>query len=270
MAGSSGSVERYRQYLLISGKSPSTADRYARVVDELIRFAGGGGVDRATAVRFIEHLRRDRGCGGSYLRVVGWAIRRYFEMLGEAEASRWIPVARPDRVEEADWLPETDILRIVSGDPVLTVAYDLALRIGEVQLLRRDRYNRETGEIEVYRLKHKGAPNAYILKLRPFARDALNRYLHARPIGGVRLFDVSAAALRKRFKVALARAGYDPSEYSFHLLRHSRLTNIAIEELRSKGHVDLVSLAKFAGHLNPATTIRYIHLAERYLSFGGR
>jgi len=56
--------------------------------------------------------------------------------------------------------------------------------------------------------------------------------------------------------------------YTFHSLRHSRITHIAIKQLREKGFADVASLAKFAGHLKTETTLMYIHLASKYLAFG--
>jgi len=55
--------------------------------------------------------------------------------------------------------------------------------------------------------------------------------------------------------------------YTFHSLRHSRVTHIALAELAEKGVVDELSLSKFAGHLRVETTRMYVHLATRHLAF---
>jgi len=59
-------------------------------------------------------------------------------------------------------------------------------------------------------------------------------------------------------------------DYTFHCLRHSRITHITIRELEEKGVVDELSLSKFAGHLRVETTRTYVHLATKYLAFGRR
>jgi hypothetical protein len=35
--------------------------------------------------------------------------------------------------------------------------------------------------------------------------------------------------------------------------------------IKERGSVDLITLAKFMGHLKPDTTMQYIHIASRYL-----
>ena len=69
------------------------------------------------------------------------------------------------------------------------------------------------------------------------------------------------------FKKRLKMCELDPNKYTFHSLRHSRLTHMAIHQLRTRGYVDIVGLAKFAGHSRPDTTMMYVHLAHKYLSF---
>jgi len=117
-------------------------------------------------------------------------------------------------------LPEETVIRVVDRDPVLRVAYELALRVSELLLLRRDEYNPETGVIAVYRLKHKGKPNRYILQLSDETRELLNEYIESNPCPDGRIFCMSRKAIQLRFKKALARTGIDPDRYTFHVLRH--------------------------------------------------
>ena len=260
----------FYEYLRLSGKAEGTAYAYSRIVHRLLEFCGREPreVSREDVLAFLKHLREDRKCGDRFLSLAGWALRAYFEMLGRGELAKWIPIPAVYMQEEPEWLPEEEVLRIVEGNAVLAVAYDLALRVGEVPLLRRDRYNSDTGEIEVARLKHKGRPNKYMLVLRPWANELLKDWLRRNPRRDERIFPMTPRNVQYIWRKALVRAGYPPGRYTFHVLRHSRLTNIAIEELRTKGYVDIVSLAKFAGHLRPETTMRYVHLASKYLAFG--
>jgi site-specific recombinase XerC len=53
---------------------------------------------------------------------------------------------------------------------------------------------------------------------------------------------------------------------SFHILRHSSLTRMAIEMIEKEGKADVVRIAEFAGHKNVSTPLIYIHLGSQYLS----
>jgi integrase len=117
----------------------------------------------------------------------------------------------------------------------------------------------------VYRLKHKKAVNRYLLRLPDYARQILNRHLESTKCPDDRVFCVSPKSIQLRFKRALMRAGLNPEEYSFHVLRHSKATNTVIKYLKEGRPVDVVKLAKFMGHLDPRTTMMYIHIASSAL-----
>ena len=153
---------------------------------------------------------------------------------------------------------------VVAGIPVLCVAYALALRVGEVKYLNRSAYNPTSGSIEVKRLKHKGRRNTYLLQLEPWCLDVLNEYLGVADQGDI-MFPMSTEIIQSLFNDRCSRLGLD--DYTFHSLRHSRVTHIALKELDEKGVVDELSLSKFAGHLRLETTRMYVHLATRHLAF---
>jgi len=260
---------RFYDYLILGGKSERTAYYYAYHANRFIEWNGGRyeDVSREDIMDYFEYLRDEAGYDHTSLRVVAWSLVAFFNFIGREDLAKWIPTPS-SHYEEVEWLPEDVVKKVIDSDPVLCVAYDLALRLSEVTLLTRSEYNKETGDIVVTRLKHKNRPNKYLLKLSPWVRDILNRYLLVSKCSDGRIFCMSTRAIQQRFKNALARAGIDPNKYSFHVLRHSRCTNIVIHELREKGTVDIVSLAKFMGHLNMNTTMAYIHLGSRYLKFG--
>jgi len=144
------------------------------------------------------------------------------------------------------------------------VGYDLALRVGEVKYLSRSTFDPETGKIQVKRLKHKGQRNTYILELSPWCLEVLNEHLlHG---AGDVMFPMSVSTIQGRFRARAAALGLDP-KYSFHSLRHSKVTHLALAELEENGVVDELSLSKFAGHLRVETTRMYVHLAARHLAF---
>lgn len=268
-------LEDYKRYLKYSGKSERTIYLYVKRVEDFLKYIGKqvDKIDRQDIMRYYEYLEKAKKYSNRSMYAVGWALRSFFQMIGKHEVAMWIPTPSFTVIREPEWIPEDKIMCVIDHDPVLCVAYDLALRLREITLLRVENYNPETGEIEVYRLKKKGQPMAQILVLggtepKTHCREVLNAYLNS--IGNPRkgkLFNISDRAIQYRFKKRLEMCGLDPNQYTFHSLRHSRLTHMAIYQLRSKGYVDIVSLAKFAGHSRPDTTMMYVHLAHKYLSF---
>ena len=196
--------------------------------------------------------------------------------MGMQEMKRHTPIMAYE-VPDPKWLPKDKAMAVISDVPVLCVGYDLALRVGEVGLLKKSRYNQDNGKIEVTRLKHKGQRNTYLLELSPWCRDVLNDHLgnvphleDARGGAGQRLLDdvifpMRVSAIQKRFNAMAYAEGLEG--YTFHCLRHSRITHIALQQLEERGVVDELSLSKFAGHLRVETTRTYVHLATRHLAF---
>jgi integrase len=209
-------------------------------------------------------MREELGYGDGTIKNRCYAIAKFMEYVGREDVAKWIPIPsyKPSKVK---WLPEDVVRMVIDSDPYLVVAYELALRLNELLLLKRSEYNPETGDIVVYRLKHKKAANRYLLRLPDYARQILNKHLKTTKCPDDKVFCVSPKSIQLRFKRALARAGLDPREYSFHVLRHSKCTNTVVKYLKEGRPVDLVTLAKFMGHLDPRTTMMYIHLASRAL-----
>jgi len=261
-----GEILDFYNYLVLKGRSRDTAYQNARYIYHFLNWAKKAGreVTREDILRYLTYLRDVLKYNDSTISNICYTISQFMEYLGKHETAMWVPRPTP-KWREAEWLPEEVISRVIRRHIVLRVAYELALRVSEVLLLKRSEYNRETGVITVYRLKHKGKPNKYVLKLSDEARRLLNEYLDKNVCPDDRMFCMSRKKIQQIFKRALARSGLDPSKYTFHVLRHSRCTNIIIKQLRERGVADLVTVAKFMGHLDPKTTMTYIHIASKYL-----
>ena len=271
-------ISRFSDYLRYSGKSQRTIYLYTLRVRDFLEYVGKPveEITRDDVINYYRYLERVKKYNERSLYTVGWALKSFFTMIGRNDIAMWVPTPSFRVLREPEWIPFERILCVIDNDPALCIAYDLALRVGEVVLLRREKYNPETGEIEVYRLKKKGKPMSQILVVggtepRTHCKDVLDEYIHR--TGGIYegpLFNITPRTLQYRFKRRLRLCGLDPNKYTFHALRHSRLTHMAIHQLRRMGYVDIVSLAKFAGHASTDTTMMYVHLAHKYLSFTRR
>ena len=259
-------VREFYEYLSYS-KSPKTAYNYSSNVEAFLFFVGKEPKDVTPAdiIRWYAHLKEKNYSERSIWRY-GWALKAFFDFAGLKELKDKVPIPQV-QVREPLWLDEETTFKLIDKVAVLCVAYELALRVGEVPLLRLSKFNPETGEIVVTRLKRKGHYSETMLKLRKWCLDILNDYIstYRNKIKDV-IFPFSVKTIQDVFRRRANAIGLD-KKYKFHCLRHSRITHIAIQQLREKGTVDIVSLAQFAGHVNINTTLMYIHLASKYLAF---
>lgn len=269
-------AEKLRRYLLYD-KAEATAYNYSLNVDKFLKW-----VDKPTEtlepsdITDWYHSLEDDGYSPRSIFRYGWALRSFFDVMSMQEMKRQTPIMAYE-VPDPKWLDFDTAMGVISDVPVLCVGYDLALRVGEVGLLKKSRYNQDNGKIEVTRLKHKGQRNTYLLELSPWVREVLNKYLGALPAledarGGHTqrllddvMFPMRVSAIQKLFNAMAYAEGLEG--YTFHCLRHSRITHIAIQQLEERGVVDELSLSKFAGHLRVETTRSYVHLATRHLAF---
>jgi integrase len=255
-------------YDYLSYGNPRTARTYTYLVNDFLNFIKKTpeSVVPMDFTSWFSHLERNRGFDRRTVKVAAYAVRKFYDSMGLSAVKGMVPVPSIGPVEEPRWLPEEQCFKLIGKEPILCVSYDLALRIGEVPLLRLDRLNLKTGEIEVVRLKHKDKANKYQLRLSKWCLEVLQKYIHNNNVGGPQLFPFSIPTIHNIFKRRSQLVHADPT-LTFHILRHSRITHIAIHELEEKGTVDIVGLAKFAGHLRMDTTLLYIHLASKYLAF---
>jgi integrase len=204
-------ARKFYEYLILKGRSQETAYQNARHVHHFLTYVGKKGKDlsRDDIIKYLKHLSDEEGCSRLTVRNVAHSISSFLKFLGMTELARWVPVP-VGKPKEAPWMTEDLVMKVVDNDPILRVAYELALRVSELLMLKRSEYNPETGDIVVYRLKHKGKPNRYLLRLSDSTRKLLNEYLRTHKCPDGKLFCISRRAIQGRFKRALRRAGLDP------------------------------------------------------------
>ena len=263
ISGISEAVRDFRSFLGYS-KSVSTANSYSGTVRKFLLYVRKD-LDNITPLditRWFDHLR-DEEYSPRTLNHYGWALKAFFYFTGNRDLENRTPIMDYN-VPEPKWMTEPVAYDLIDQVPVLCVGYDLALRIGECELLRRGEFNPITGDITVIRLKHKGQRNRYILRISEWCLPILNRWIKSHARGDI-IFPMSVSTIRRRF-IERARQ-LNLEGYSFHSLRHSRITHLAIKDIEKKGMVDELSLAKFAGHLRVETTRLYVHLAAKHLAY---
>jgi len=256
-------AEKFREYLEFDC-APSTAYNYSRDVSKFLVHVDKP-LEEISPLDITDwYISLEEKYAPRTIWRYGWALRRFFDVMGLPEMKRRTPIVSYD-VPEPRWLSVECSTELIGDVPVLCVSYALALRVGEVRYLTRSKFNPETGDIEVLRLKHKGRRNSYILSLEGRYLEILNEYLGRAPNDAGVMFPMNVEAIQTVFNERAAALGLEG--YTFHSLRHSRITHIALDQLGEKGIVDELSLSKFAGHLRVETTRMYVHLATRYLAF---
>ncbi|MEM2905065.1 MAG: tyrosine-type recombinase/integrase [Candidatus Bathyarchaeia archaeon] len=194
-------------------------------------------------------------------------------------------------VREPVWLEEKAVSRIIDAAEgaqnraMLQTAYDLALRCGEVCLMDKAWINWKAKTALVKREKsHREILTEHLLPVQEKTLMMLQLYLkergedeepalfirEGRGRGGKERHRIDSQTVQVVFNKALEAARIPREKagrrVTFHSLRHSRLTHMALEGLRT-GNPDLsiVPLAKFAGHRRTDTTLIYLHLAGEAL-----
>lgn len=273
------------------GIDPLTADRaeIAHYVHDLAHRPGRGG-PRVVAI--------DSGAGLAnatmQLRLV--AVRLFYDYLVEEGLRESNPVGRGrytpgrgfaghrergliPRFTKLPWIPSDEqwrqLLEATKSEPLrnrlmLALAYDAGLRREELCSVRTDdldpsrrtlRVRAETTKSRRERVVPYSAATGVLLHAYLAERQALSR---ARGLLFLSLSDRNRAApitlwsWSKVVRSIASRAGVP--RFSTHTLRHLCLTDLA------RAGWELHTIATFAGHRNPATTLQYIHLSGRDLA----
>ena len=273
------------------GIEPLTAGRsaVARYVRELLSRPSARGANVVT-------LGSGAGLANATLQQRLVAVRLFYDYLIEEGARDRNPVGRGrytagrafgakrqrgilPRFTKLPWIPTDDqwqsILAVAREEPIrnrvmLALAYDAGLRREELCSLRTDdidpahrtvRVRAETTKTRAARVVPYSATTGALLQAYLDHRRCLSRargllFLsesrrnHAQPL--------TLWTWSKVIRSMATRAGVEG--FSTHTLRHLCLTDLA------RSNWDLHTIACFAGHRNPATTLQYIHLSGRELA----
>lgn len=183
---------------------------------------------------------------------------------------------------------------------ILQMGYHFAFRVNEVPLLKRDWVNNKERILKIYRLKtsypwmdlpfdHTDTDindtyqslQGYLLTERQDKISSLfvaNIYHNNRNfINGQWSESIDWHTIEQIFhktmKKAAATGGRKAREIQklidkkvgFHMLRHSKATDIIIHQYNHGGRLSILVVAKWLGHKNINNSMRYVHIAAKHL-----
>jgi site-specific recombinase XerD len=273
------------------GIDPLTADRaeIAHYVHDLAHRPGRGGPN-------VVAIDSGVGLANATMQLRLVAVRLFYDHLVEEGLRESNPVGRGrytpgrgfaghrdrgliPRFTKLPWIPSDEqwrqLLEATKSEPLrnrlmLALAYDAGLRREELCSVRTDdldpsrrtvRIRAETTKSRRERVVPYSAATGVLLHAYLGERQALSR---SRGLLFLSLSDRNRAApitlwsWSKVVRGIALRAGVP--RFSTHTLRHLCLTDLA------RAGWELHTIATFAGHRNPATTLQYIHLSGRDLA----
>lgn len=148
-----------------------------------------------------------------------------------------------------------------TGDPRLPVlflcAMSSAVRIGELELVKRSAVNRQTGEIALYQTKN---GRLRVARVTGMALEALDEYMRSQPphISGFLFAGPRGAprAPRARWDEARKQAGL--LDTGWHTCRHTSLTwyaSLGASEMELREHGGHKTLVSLAGYIHRASSV---------------
>ena len=271
-------IESFRKYLELS-KSKATVKSYMHTINKFIEYmhSKGKDIEDTTVHDVVEYLSQ---FSPRYAHRQAYALKLFFEYIGMNQLAVQIPTPKytttlPEWIEKEELMSGIEILKEIADARddligyrnlvAIWLAYEAALRIGELEAMNREDINLEKKEVLVHREKTKGGEiEDHLVPISDELAQYLAKYLSKRQDNEPALIvcgdppaRCSRESIRQIFK-QFARL-IDKPHLKFHSLRHSRLTHLAIEG------VDVATLAKLAHHKNPQSTLIYIHLSSDYL-----
>jgi len=252
-------------------KSGKTVKLYGWVASKFADFMKSQGITaKELKLIHVEKFLSMLDVSDRSLAVYSYALANFLEFIGLSDLARKVPVTRYE-VKEPKWLEREQVMKIIEAceNPIhkalLWTSYELALRVGEAVRLKWEDVDLENRTVAVTRLKKKRVER----KIKPISRE-LARFLMTLPQHCEYVFPsyggrgkpgwhmMSETMAEKIFRDAAAKVGL--KGYTFHTLRHSRATEIA---MRTGGNP--IDVAKVTDHDNPANVLIYCHIALRRL-----
>lgn len=261
------------------GCRKATQDHYRWVLSSFVSHLGPDtplqAVGASDILDWLDSVGRTMQTRHTYTTRVGIAFR-WMTMQGwiEIDPSKALPLPRLPQKFASKLITEEQLKEILEearasstpyiGD-VAVVAFDLALRLGEVCAMRCGWYNGETGLITVMQDDSFSTKSGKDI-IKPITRRAskvLNRLTTGREAEehlflNSREMRLDPKHTSKRFKKIVRKAGL-PESITFHGLRHGGISSALA------GGASIEAVRRFAGHTKVDMTMKYVHLQQGQL-----
>jgi integrase len=269
-------IKLFNNYLT-RRKSPSTLRVYNMIAEDFCDYLDTNKIDfNSINLMQCEAFLSGFQVADRSLSLYSYALASFIDFCGKNELSKLIPVTRYT-ISEPRWLERKDleiIFKKCTNDVnriMMKTAFEFAMRVGEVVKVKWDDIDFKNKTISFFREKKrrqerkvKPVPEYLIKELRGLNRvsDFIFSSYGGRSASGWHNMSIHYA--NEVFRESAEKCGFDG--YTFHCLRHSRATEVAI---LTQGNI--VEICKVTDHDEPRNALIYVHIAlERMRQLMGK
>lgn len=249
--------DKYKDWLLISGKSWSTAQNYICRIDKVLNKIPETEFNSETLTAFLRDLQKDNAIStvNSYL----IAIISYLKFIKkEAVLPKFLRDIKtlPKSFDEKEFEHIIDVLSsalnrdFLKYKALLYFLFYTGIRISEIDTLKRSHFELDKKIAKIYVAKTK---EERMVVYTENTKDALKEYFDSDE-EQENAFNVNSNAVKQRMKDW--KKYFPEINLHPHLFRHSFAVHCLI-----KG-VDLLTVSRLLGHKNTKTTERYLGLTN--------
>lgn len=293
------------QSWLKRARRTSTAVRYHVTATKFVEFCDKpvNDIDMIDITTFLDKL--DTQYAGSSVSTYVNHLKTFLRFIEKDSLAIRMPVQKHpivdpnEEIKSISWIPEDVVQLLIDSastprdSAVLQMGYHFALRVNEVPLLQRDWVNNKEHILKIYRLK-----TSYPWMDLPFDHaetdisdtyQRLQGYLiNQRHDRNQSLFladtyhhktkdKIDYRTIEQTFHRVMKRAAEGggkkakeiqkliDKKVGFHMLRHSKATDIILHQYDHGGRLSILVVAKWLGHKNINNTMRYVHIAAKHL-----
>jgi len=249
-------IDKFKEHLLINGRSYSTIKSYTGKVKEFLKTVGDSNLEDAFK-EFVLKMRDNKK--PATINVYINAVKSYSEFLG-------VSIRVPDYAKLEKKLPDSFdeqffedeivyIIEQISPEPIkmkaiLYFLYYSGLRIGELDLIKRKDFDLDNNTVRVYISKTREERIVYYPDK---VKDILKLFFDLEPEDS-NAFNMSSLQIQNYFYTL--KPHFKDINFRPHLFRHSYATTLI------RRGMNLATVSKLLGHHNIQSTMKYIGLSS--------
>jgi site-specific recombinase XerD len=257
--------ERFLRKYIIAGKSESCTRNYLMQISKMVLHFKISPLELSIdqMEEYLFQIRQNETPSLSSFKHLVYGLRAMFSMFKNEKLYLALPpISGSKALPVVFSQPEIKLIlktpKLLKHRALFAVTYDCGLRISEVINLRIIDVDFDRNRLHIRQSKHK--KDRYV-PVSSLTAKGLKQYLAtSNPInwlfnGKIRESQISRAGIRHAFRACIKKAGIN-KEVCVHTLRHSYATHLLEMGL------DIVSVKNQLGHVDIATTMMYLHIAE--------